>query len=145
MAIEYYEPSDAYELTSEVNKGKELELSHGNMQFKTKLDEMVIPYQTLICKYHNILNDYIIEITLNDNDYSKYYQKPKLLSMDRYGTPELWSGILYINNMVSVANFTKRTIKIFRNDIISALEEIMTIYNDDIVSNKKEVYDNFDE
>ena len=90
--------------------------------------------------YHNILNPYIVSVTLSENDYYKYYQKPKLLSYDLYGTPELWSGILYINNMVSVANFTSRTIKVFNNKIFDALEEIMTIYNDDITNNKKEVY-----
>lgn len=141
--VSMYEPSNTYDLQSEVNTGKYIELSHGNMQFKTTLDDMVIPYQTLICRYHNILTPYIKEITLSDSDYAKYYQKPKLLSMDKYGTPELWSSILYINNMTSVANFTKRRVKLFTNNIIDAFEEIMTIYNEDINNNKKEVYANF--
>lgn len=144
MAVGVYEPSNTYTLSDEVNKGKIVELSHGNMQFKTRVDDMVIPYQTLICRYHNILNSYIIEITLTDDEYAKYYQKPKLLSMDRYSTPELWSGLLYINNMVSVTNFTKQTIKVFTSGIINALEEIMTIYSEDITTNKNEVYEDFE-
>lgn len=135
-----YEPASAYDLDSEVSLGKQVELSHGNMQFKTKVGDMIIPYQTLICRYHNILTPYIEPFTLSESDFTKYYQKPKLLSMDLYGTPELWSGILYINNMVSVANFNKKTIKIFTRNIIEVLEEIMTIYNDDLTNNKKEVY-----
>lgn len=135
-----YEPSNCYDLGSEINAGKNIDFSHGNMQFKTTLGEIIIPYQTLVCKYRNILTPYITELTFNDNDFAKYYQKPKLLSMDLYGTPELWSSILYINNMVSVVNFTKKTIKIFTNNISSVFEEIMTIYNDDLSNNKKEVY-----
>lgn len=135
-----HEPSNCYDLDSEINAGKIIDFSHGNMQFKTTLGDMIIPYQTLVCRYRNILSPYIKEITFNDGDYAKYYQKPKLLSMDLYGTPELWSSILYINNMVSVANFTKKTIKIFSSGIESIFEEIMTIYNDDLTNNKKEVY-----
>ena len=135
-----YEPVSAYDLDSEVSLGKQVELSHGNMQLKTTVGDMIIPYQTLVCRYHNILTPYIESYTLSDSDFTKYYQKPKLLSMDLYGTPELWSGILYINNMVSVANFNKKTIKVFTRNIIEVLEEIMTIYNDDLTNNKKEVY-----
>ena len=65
--------------------------------------------------------------------------------MDWYGTPELWSGILYINNMVSVANFNKKTINVFTKNIMEVLEEIMTIYNDDLTNNKKEVYTDSEE
>ena len=143
--VSSYEPANTYDLSSEVTAGKYVELSHGNMQFKTTFDDMVIPYQTLVCRYRNILTPYIKEVTLSDSDYAKYYQKPKLLSMDYYGTPELWSSILYINNMVSVANFTKKTIKLFSNSIIEVFDEIMTIYNDDLTNNKKEAYANFDE
>lgn len=135
-----HDPSNCYDLDSEISAGKNIDFSHGNMQFKTTLGDMIIPYQTLVCRYRNILNPYIKEITFNDSDYNKYYQKPKLLSTDLYGTPELWSSILYINNMVSVTNFTKRTVKVFTSNIASIFEEIMTIYNDDLTNNKKEVY-----
>lgn len=143
--VSTYEPNNTYNLPAEVSAGKYVELSHGNMQFKTKVDDMIIPYQTLVCRYRNILRPYIKEVTLSDSDYAKYYQKPKLISMDQYGTPELWSSILYINNMVSVANFTKRNIKLFTADIIEVFEEIMTIYSDDLNDNRKEAYDGFDE
>ena len=131
---------DAFNLDSEVSSAKGIELSHNNMQFKVKNDGVIIPYQTIIGRFHNILTPYITTYTLSDRDYQKYYQKPKLLSYDLYGTPELWSSILYINNMVSVANFTQKTIKIFTQGITSAIEEIMTVYRDDLDDNKAEVY-----
>lgn len=140
MAIYEYKPHDTYTLPDEISAGKDIEMSHDNFQFKVKDNNVIHSYSTLFSKYHNILTPYIYTMTLSEDEYNKYYQKPKLLSYDLYGTPELWSGILYINNMVSVANFTSRTIKVFNNKIFDALEEIMTIYNDDITNNKKEVY-----
>ena len=135
-----YKPDTAYDLKSEVSFGKNVEISHGNMQFKVKRGGIITPYQTLICKYYHVLSKYIKERTFTEEECRKYYQKPILLSKDLYGTPELWSGLLYINNMVSVANFNKRTIKVFTNDIIGVLEEIMTICNDDLETNKNECY-----
>ena len=135
-----YKPDSAYDLKMEVSFGKSVEMSHGNMQFKVNNGGVITPYQTLIGKYHNILSKYITEKTFTDDEFRKYNQRPKLLSKDLYGTPELWSGLLYINNMVSVTNFNKRTIKVFTTGIIDALEEIMTICNNDLESNKNECY-----
>lgn len=137
---EEYEPSNAYRLSEEVTTGKNVEFSHSNFQFKVNDDGVIHSYASLFSKYHHILTPYIIDTVLSDEEYHKYYQKPKLLSTDLYGTPELWSGILYINNMVSVANFTKKKIKVFSSNILTVMREIMTIYNDDLTNNKKEVY-----
>ena len=135
-----YKPDSAYDLEMEVLAGKSVEISHGNMQFKVRKDGVISPYQTLICKYHHMLTKYITERTFTDDEFHRYYQKPKLMSKDLYGTPELWSGLLYINNMVSVTNFTKRTIKVFTTGIIDALEEILIICNDDLQTNRNECY-----
>lgn len=135
-----YKPDSAYTLKEEVSLGTNIEFSHSNFQMKVKEGGVIHSYASLFSMYHNILTPYIIETTLSESDYAKYYQKPKLLSTALYGTPELWSGLLYINNMVSVANFTKRKIKIFKSNITNVIEEIMTIYNKDITANKKEVY-----
>lgn len=138
--ITNFPPGKAYDLYSEVAEGKALEFSYGNMQFKTRKDGIVSPYQTLIGRYYHALTKYIIKKQLTDEEYRKYYQRPKLLCIDLYGTPELWSGILYINNMVSSARFTKRDIKVFSVGIIDALDEVMTIYYDDLKINRLEVY-----
>lgn len=137
-----YAPYEAYNIGEEISAGKNIDMSHGNMQFKVKTNDIITPYETLFTRYHNVMKDYIITRTLSDEDYSKYYQQPKLLSYDLYGTPELWSGLLYINNMVSVTNFTKRTIKVFTIGILDALQEIITIYNNDLTNNKKDIYSN---
>lgn len=138
--ISNYPPNSAYTLRAEVDKGKNITFSHGNMQFKVQKDGIISPYQSFICRYHNILNPYIIERTYTDEEFINYYQRPKVLSQDLYGTPELWSGLLYINNVVSTANFTNKTVKVFTSNIIEVLNELMTIYHDDIEDNQNTVY-----
>lgn len=140
MNVSTYDPKNTYTLAEEVSAGKNTAFSHSEFQLKVKNDDMIIPYATIFSKYHHILRPYIITTTLNDYEYDRYYQRPKLMSDDLYGTPELWSGLMYINNIVSVANFTKRKVKIFNTSIVDIIQEILTIYNDDFTNNKNEVY-----
>lgn len=135
-----YPPASAYDLQSEVRTGKAISLSYGEMQFKTRDGDVVSPYQTLIGRFYHSLSNYIVDRTLTKEELAKYHQRPKLFCQDTYGTPELWSGLLFINNMVSVTNFTKADIKVFTTGITEALQEIMTIYHDDLVDNKATVY-----
>jgi hypothetical protein len=141
MALEInYAPASTYDLRSEVNAGENVEISHGNMQFKAKVENAIVPYQSFICKYHHVLNDYIVERELTEDEYMRYYQRPKLLSYDLYGTPELWSWLMYINNCKSVANFTYSHLKVFTSNIGTAITEILTMTGDDLKTNKSEVY-----
>ena len=121
--------------------GKNITISHGNMQFKTRIDNrIVVPKVSLIGQYHGILSKYIVEKEYTDKEFSHYYQRPKLLSLDLYGTPELWSWLLYINNCKSVTNFTNPKLKIFTSDIGTAIREILTITSQDMAKNRAEVY-----
>lgn len=136
-----YGPDTAYDLPSEVEEGKDLEVSHGKMQFKTRIDDrIVVPHYSLIAKYSHALRDFIIEVTYTDEEFRQFYQKPKALSLDLYGTQELWSWLLYINNCKSVANFTNPKLKIFTQNIDSAIGEILTLNNEDLKKNQSEVY-----
>lgn len=131
---------ETFSLPYEVDAGKEIEMSYGNMQFKHRKDNVITPYQTVIGRFYHALKPYITSKELTDEELLKYWQQPRLLSIDLYGTPELWSGLLYINNLVSAAKFTKKNIKIFTSGIMDALEEIMTLYYDDLHNNRLEVY-----
>ena len=141
MMASEYAPSNAYDLPSEVASGKNITISHGNMQFKTRIDNrIVVPKVSLSGQYHGILSKYIVEKEYTDKEFLHYYQRPKLLSLDLYGTPELWSWLLYINNCKSVANFTNPKLKIFTSDIGTAIREILTITSQDMAKNRAEVY-----
>lgn len=138
--ISRYEPYEINDIRSQIDSGKDIEFSHGYMQFKTSHDNVVSGYRSLICEYYHILTKYIKQYSMTDKEMQMYSRRPKLMSNTLYGTPELWSGLLYINNMVSVVQFTQRTINIFTPGIIEVLEELMTIRHQDLSKNRLEVY-----
>ena len=70
MMASEYAPSNAYDLLSEVASGKNITISHGNMQFKTRIDNrIVVPKVSLIGQYHGILSKYIVEKEYTAKDF----------------------------------------------------------------------------
>ena len=120
-----------------VEEGKNLVFSRDNNLFKSRYGEVTVPTQTLICRYYDSLKSYIIDKTLTKDEQNRYKYNPRFLSYDLYGTPELWADILYINNMVSVAEFNKSSIKVFSTSIIDAIIEIKLIVENDMIDNRK--------
>lgn len=140
--VSSFEPDNEFQLDSWIREGKNLTISQDKLCLKTRMGDMIVPYQTLICRYYYALKPFITEKTLTDEEYRKYKNNPKLLSQDLYETPELWSAILYINDVLSIADFKKKTVKVFHKTIISKLEELMVLAEEDLTKNKMEVYPN---
>ena len=134
-----FSPDDIHQLDKWVEEGKDLAISHDALCLKTKTGDVIAPYQSLVCKYYYALLPFTHELELTDNDYIKYKNNPKLLSQDLYGTPELWSSIMYINNIVSIADFKKKKLLVFGTDIMNKLEELMVLAEEDITKNKLEL------
>ena len=75
---------------------------------------IAFPYKSVIRDYLDIFSPIVIEVQLEDVDIAKYRYKPKRLSNDLYGTPELWSAILELNGLPSLIDFTlERPLKVF--------------------------------
>lgn len=134
-----FAPYDENKMDGYIKEGKRLSFSRATNLFRTKTGNIVTPYQTIVCRYYDSLKPYIEVKTFTDEEFEKYKYQPRFLSYDLYGTPELWADILYINNMVSVTAFKKRTIKVFTPSIIDALIEIKLIIENDLKDNKKEI------
>lgn len=134
-----FPPYDRNKMDSYIEEGKRLSFSRANNLFRTREGNVVTPYQTIVCRYYDSLKSYIEEKTFTDEEFERYRYNPRFLSYDLYGTPELWADLLYINNMVSVTSFKKRTIKVFTSGIIDALIEIKLIIENDLIDNKKEI------
>lgn len=136
-----FSPDDCHQLDDWIEEGKDLAISHDSLCLKIKEGDVIAPYQSLVCKYYYALLPFTHEITLSDNDYLKYKNNPKLLSQDLYDTPELWSSLMYINNIVSIADFKKKKLRVFGTDIMSKLEELMVLAEEDLAKNKSEISD----
>lgn len=134
-----FSPDNLHQLDKWVKDGKDLAISHSKLCLKLRDGDVISPYQSLVCKYYYALVPFMKEVTLSDSDYMKYKNNPKKLSQDLYGIPELWSSLLYINNTVSIADFKKKKIKIFTSDILTKLEELLVLSEEDIIKNNLEI------
>lgn len=79
-----------------------------------------IPYNDIFLKYRKEFEDAVVYYTLP----KLYIYKPKLLSLELYGTTELWLALLRLNNMRNITEFTSDIIKIYQPDRIQELLEI---------------------
>lgn len=118
-------------ITSQINAGKNLEITNSAFREKTliKADAdtyIILNLGTMISKYWPQLkaNSYVYQ--LSDLEIQKYEYKPTLFSYDIYGTIELSPFILQLNHMVSEADFSGFTkLRIFTRDIFKLLNEIL--------------------
>ena len=93
--------------------------------------EKSIDGKSILLSY-NILNDYrkeifdfIIPITLTNEEFQKYQYQPKKLAYDLYGSTEYYYMILFINSMTNIKEFNRRRINLMRaKDMSSVLSAI---------------------
>ena len=86
---------------------------HTNIYIINKEDTIKIPYKSIVRQYLPYFKQIAVDVPLTAPEIPKYRFKPKLLSYHLYGTTELWSALLELNNMVSVIEFDRDTYKVF--------------------------------
>lgn len=118
----------------QVSLAKDMEISyrtlHPSLVISNVKDDDVIrvPYSSIINKYKDFLSTIVVEIKLDDAMREKYMYKPKMVSNELYGTTELWSEILILNNAYSVIEFTPRVLKCYDpNRFKSFINEIILL------------------
>ncbi len=83
-------------------------------RFTGETDTFVIPYKSVIMDYMPYLRTCAVTLPFDEIEQVKYRYKPKRLSNKLYGTPELWSALLELNNMVSIIDFNlSKPVKVF--------------------------------
>lgn len=118
----------------QVSLAKDMEISyrtlHPSLVISNVKDDDVIrvPYSSIINKYKDFLSTIVVEIKLDDAMREKYMYKPKMVSNELYGTTELWSEILILNNAYSVIEFKPRVLKCYDpNRFKSFINEIILL------------------
>lgn len=72
-----------------------------------KSDERIrIPMDSLISKYSHLLDKYVIDLEIDDDDRMAFAYSPKKLSYYYYGTTQFWSLLLYLNDCHSLFEFS---------------------------------------
>lgn len=100
---------------------------HTNIYIKNKDDVIKIPYKSIIREYLPYLQSSVVELKFSPEEVSKYRFKPKKLSYDLYGTTELWSALLELNQLYSIIEFNKEVYKVFEP------KEFMTLLNEVLI------------
>lgn len=121
-------------MDEQVSLAKELEISYRTLHPAVLLHDkqsdrtIKIPYASITNKYKHFLSQNITNIDLTKDDQEKYRFKPKLLSMDLYGTTELWNDLMHLNYVYSVMDFQPVKIRCYNpHTFKKLLNEVMII------------------
>lgn len=115
-----------------INTGKQLKITPDKFHLKetiTRDDGTIVVFNmySIIDMYLDDLESIIETIVLTDSEYLKYRYQPKRLCVDVYNCIDLAPLILKINNMISLLEFDKQEIRMFKTSIISYLNEIKVL------------------
>lgn len=127
-----------------IELGKELEITSNTLHYKKVItnsnnENFIFSISSIFDKYYELMKERTMTIELTDAEYRKYIYKPKLLSLDLYGTTELDFLLLKLNNMTSCIYFNKQTFKVFDKDITTLLNEIMIHENTNYINNEVDI------
>lgn len=118
---------------------KSLDISHGKLHLKSKLnfsdDNIIVNSTALTNKYWDYIINATYKITLTDEEFIEYRYQPKKYCYRVFGTTELWSLLLKVNNMISVAEFNTKSFLTFNDNIFTILNEILILEDDAIAEN----------
>ena len=102
-------------------------------------NQLIVNSTSLANKYYDYILRDTMTLILNNSEYMKYRFQPKMFCNDLYGTTELWGLLLKINNFSSIAEFNRKKIKVFGNNIFNILNEILINEKENILENNESV------
>jgi len=127
-------------ITSLNTYNSKLNISHDKLHLKSFVDsgdvQIIVNSTSLINKYYDFIKKILKSTTLTDKEYMTYRFQPKMYCNDMYGTTELWSLLLKVNNWTSVAEFNSKTFKSFNWQIFDVLNTILILEKDNINDNR---------
>ena len=133
--------SDATTLTELVREGRNNRYRKKDYCELLKLGDNLLP---LARNYIELYWDFIeankirLKFDPDTDEYMTYKYRPKELSLVLYGTEELYTVLLKLNNMSHEIEFTKKRIYIAdRRSINTILNKIIGINEEAIISNQK--------
>ena len=137
-ALQTFPPDNANYIDDFIDAGQNLAFGHEKymLKYQTEQSKIVVPMQSLIQKYRGAFRKYIVGYEMTDKEFERWKYNPKRMCKEMYGTPELWTEILFINHMVGITEFKKQTVKLYTLGIIDAINELLMIYKMDIADNR---------
>lgn len=136
--------SNTSTIQSIIQNGKEEKMTNRELSYKSVItnssnEKFVVNMSYLYEKYYDILLDHAVTVVLTEEEYLKYRFKPKLLSKDLYGTYDLHFMLLRLNHIYTIAQFDFQELKVFKNNIVQLLNEIMILESENYTDNELDV------
>ena len=106
-ALQTFPPDNTNYIDDFIDAGQNLAFGHEKymLKYQTEQSKIVVPMQSLIQKYRGAFRKYIVEYEMTDKEFERWKYNPKRMCKEMYGTPELWTEILFINHMVGITEF----------------------------------------
>lgn len=98
-------------LTSQIEQNKENELSYRVMHYSAVIHnaetntDTEVPFLSYTNKYRDYLDAIIVVRIMTEEECVYYRYRPKLMSLDIYGTTDFWNDLLILNNYESIREF----------------------------------------
>lgn len=115
-------------IAEDYEKGLQLKTSHRTfnnsvvVNYLNNDEKIRIPMDSLISKYADLFDKYVIDQEITEEDAMMFRYSPKMLSERLYGTTQYWSIILYLNDCHSITEFApEKSIKVIKPEYIDEL------------------------
>lgn len=120
------------------------ELTNGNLYFQQVFKDkqgqkIIVNDQSIMLRYLPEFLTIKKKYTFTDLEYRKYRFNPKRLSYDLYGTTELWSVILGLNELISTVQFDLRTVYVFPSYVVERIKRMLTLEEENKNYNAEEL------
>ena len=145
---DYQKPESTYTLDQFISCQSDSNFCYNNLSFIDQIDNIKYNIYNVASDYiDEIVSNYCVTVILTDDQLSKYKYRPKLLCYDLYGSQELYYLILIINDICSIKDFTKNTLKlptkvnmpVITKAIMNSNRSDIQKYNDDNIKTSAEL------
>lgn len=120
-------PESTTTLTDLITEGSTSEVQLSTTHYLLRIGENIFPISNALDSYMDFLMDICIDVKLDDKELDKYYQNPKALSRDLYGTMDLWYILLRVNRCSSPFNFKSKTLKVMHPDRLDIINKMLNL------------------
>lgn len=135
-----------YTIDQFIESYKREEVSYDTLFFKQVVERVrkggyiIIQDCSILEKYDAVLKDSLATLTMTDSQCAQFFYNPKALSMEIYGTTELWFLFLHANELRSTVQFNLNPLKVYGEEIIEILGIILDLEKPYIDMNQDTIY-----
>ncbi len=129
-----------YRLDDVITASKTNEMTLQTTSLLSKVSSNVVfAFSNVMDKYKSVIEPQLVKIKLNDDEYKKYKYNPHRLSLDLYGTTELWFMLLKFNKIMTSADFTLYEFYILHPENLETINRILIKESEFIEANRIEI------